>query len=75
MISTQVALVDDAAEAMPHHANCPFMMSLFFGALIGMVFLARKIRANRRTNQIHGPLAALHPTHCLICEQAPRKRS
>ena len=75
-----MALVDDAAEAMPHHGMCPFMMSLFFGALIGMVFLARKIRANQRTNQIwqrfsYGPLAALHPTHCLICAQAPRKRS
>ncbi len=43
-----VALVDDAAEAMPHHHGmCPVMMSLFFGALIGMVFLARKIRAKK----------------------------
>merc|ERR1719213_563550 len=42
-----VALVDDAAEAMPHHGFCPFMMSLFFGALIGMVFLCRKIRAKK----------------------------
>jgi len=44
-----VALVDDAAEAMPHHHGmCPVMMSLFFGALIGMVFLARKIRAKKQ---------------------------
>jgi len=43
-----VALVDDAAEAMPHHGHCPVMMSLFFGALIGMVFLARKIRAKKQ---------------------------
>lgn len=44
-----VALVDDAAEAMPHHHGmCPVMMSLFFGALIGMVFLCRKIRAKKQ---------------------------
>ena len=33
---------------MPHHHMCPVMLSLFFGALIGMVFLARKIRAKRQ---------------------------
>lgn len=43
-----VALVDDAAEAMPHHHMCPVMLSLFFGALIGMVFLCRKIRAKKQ---------------------------
>jgi len=42
-----VALVDDAAEAMPHHGMCPVMLSLFFGALIGMVFLVRKVRAKK----------------------------
>ena len=43
-----VALVDEAAEAMPkHHGACPVMVSLFFGALLGMVFLGRKVRAKK----------------------------
>jgi len=44
-----VALVDDAAEAMPHHHGmCPVMLSLFLGALVGIVFLGRKIRAKKQ---------------------------
>ena len=42
-------MVDDAAEAMPHHGMCPVMLSLFLGALVGMVFLGRRIRAKRMT--------------------------
>jgi len=43
-----VALVDEAAEAMPkHHGACPVMVSLFFGALLGLVFLGRKVRAKK----------------------------
>ena len=34
---------------MPHHHGmCPVMLSLFLGALIGMVFLCRKIRAKKQ---------------------------